>query len=195
MPVPVPVDVNGNIIEDAPLAKFLFNDTRSAWLWLSLRIWLASAWLDSAAHKIGNPAWTETGAALQGFWTSIVQIPAEGRPPITYDWYRTFIQFLLDSEAYTWFGPLVAYGERIVGILLLLGVFTGLAAFAGAFMNWNFMLAGSASTNPMLFVVAVGLLLAWKVSGYFGLDYYLLPRLGTPWLRKKNAASEKKASA
>jgi thiosulfate dehydrogenase [quinone] large subunit len=68
-----------------------------------------------------------------------------------------------------------------VGIALILGAFTGIAAFLGAFMNWNFMMAGSASTNPMLFVIAIGLILAWKVAGYIGLDYFLLPWLGTPW--------------
>ena len=37
-------------------------------------------------------------------------------------------------------------------------------------MNMSFMLAGSASTNPVLFTLAVGLILAWKVAGYYGLD-------------------------
>lgn len=177
--------IKGEVIEDAPIAKTLFNDTRMAWLWLILRVWLAAKWIDAASHKIDNPAWVETGDALKGFWSGIVQIPAEGRPPISFDWYRSFIQFMLDSEAYTWFSPLVVYGEYVVGIALLLGVFTGIAAFFGAFMNWNFMMAGSASSNPMLFVVAIGLLLAWKISGYYGLDYFLLRRIGTPWRTKK----------
>jgi thiosulfate dehydrogenase [quinone] large subunit len=62
-----------------------------------------------------------------------------------------------------------------------LGAFTGIAAFFGGFMNWNFMMAGSASTNPLLFAVAVFLILAWKTAGYYGLDRVLLPMLGTPW--------------
>jgi hypothetical protein len=33
----------------------------------------------------------------------------------------------------------------------------------------------------MLFAIAVGLILAWKVSGYIGADYFLLRWLGTPW--------------
>jgi thiosulfate dehydrogenase [quinone] large subunit len=122
-----------------------------------------------------------TGEALQGFWQRIVQIPETGRPPITYEWYRGFIQMMLDAQAYTWFAKVVAYGELLVGIALIVGAFTGIAAFFGGFMNFNFMLAGSASTNPMLFVIAVLLILAWKVSGYLGADYFLLRRLGTPW--------------
>jgi thiosulfate dehydrogenase [quinone] large subunit len=57
----------------------------------------------------------------------------------------------------------------------------GVAAFFGAFMNMSFLLAGSASSNPIMFTLAVGLMLAWKVAGYYGVDRYLLPRLGTPW--------------
>ena len=85
------------------------------------------------------------------------------------------------SDLYTWFAKIISYGELLVGIALILGAFTGIAAFFGGLMNWNFMMAGSASTNPMLFLIAVGLILAWKVAGYVGADYFLLRYLGTPW--------------
>ena len=48
-------------------------------------------------------------------------------------------------------------------------------------LNMSFLLAGSASVNPIMFAFAVGLILAWKVAGYYGLDRYLLPLLGVPW--------------
>jgi thiosulfate dehydrogenase [quinone] large subunit len=171
----------GSIIQNPPLVQKLLNDKRSAWLWLLPRLWLGYKWIDAALHKVGNPAWVSGGEALKGYWLGAVAIPEAGRPAIAFDWYRSFIQILLDAQAYTWFAKLVAYGELLVGIALLLGAFTGIAAFFGALMNWNFMLAGSASTNPVLFIVAVGLILAWKVSGYIGADYILLPWIGTPW--------------
>ena len=62
-----------------------------------------------------------------------------------------------------------------------MGAFTGIAAFFGAFMNMSFLLAGSASSNPVMFTAAIGVMLAWKVAGYYGVDRYLLPVLGTPW--------------
>lgn len=169
------------IVKDPAIAQKLFNSTYAAWLWLPFRIWLGYKWIDAALHKINNPAWVVTGDALKGFWMGAIQIPAEGRPPISFDWYRAFIQMLLDAEAYTWFAKLVSYGELLIGIALILGIFTGIAAFFGAFMNWNFMMAGAASTNPVLFTIAIGLVLAWKVSGLIGGDYVLLPLLGTPW--------------
>jgi len=171
----------GEVVQEPPFVQKLFGDTRASLLWLPLRIWLGYQWVDAALHKVNNPAWVQTGEALKGFWVNAVKIPEQGRPPISFDWYRGFIQMLLDAQAYTWFAKLVAYGELLIGIALIIGAFTGIAAFFGGFMNWNFMMAGSASTNPLLFTVAVLLILAWKVSGYLGADYVLLRWLGTPW--------------
>jgi thiosulfate dehydrogenase [quinone] large subunit len=76
---------------------------------------------------------------------------------------------------------LVAVGETLVGIALIVGLFTGIAAFFGSFMNVNYLLAGAVSTNPILFVIATWLVLAWKTAGWWGLDRWVLPLLGTPW--------------
>jgi thiosulfate dehydrogenase [quinone] large subunit len=178
----------GMVVQDHPIVQKLLNDPRAGWLWFALRIWLGWQWVVAGEHKIVDPKWVQTGEALRGFWMKAVAIPeAPARPAIAFDWYRSFIQTMLDAEAYTWFGRLVAYGEVLVGIALILGAFTGIAAFFGAMMNWNFMMAGSASTNPLLFAIAVGLILAWKVAGYIGADYYLLRLIGTPWQRTLSA--------
>lgn len=173
---------SGNVIvSDPPFIADLFGNTRWSWLWLLLRLYLAYSWLESGWGKVGNPAW-RSGASLKGFWERAVAIPdAPGRPAIAFDWYRTFIQSLLNSGSYTWFSTVVMISELLVGILILLGAFVGIAAFLGAFMNWNFMMAGTASINPMLFVVSILLILAWKTAGWLGLDRFLLPALGTPW--------------
>lgn len=160
-----------SVIQGPSLFQQLFTDRRAAWLWLPLRIWLGYQWIEAGAHKIGEPAWTQTGLALKGYWTNAVSIPESGNPPIAFDWYRSFIQTMLDANVYTWFAKLVAYGELLVGIALIIGAFVGVAAFFGAAMNWNYMMAGSASTNPLLFVLALALLLAWRVAGYVGVDF------------------------
>lgn len=171
----------GQVVAEPRFVETLLSDPRAGWLWLVLRVWLGWQWIDASQHKIFDPKWVQTGEALKGYWMNAVSIPETGRPPISFEWYRAFIQSLLDAQAWTWFAPLVAYGELLIGIALILGAFTGIVAFFGGFMNWNFMMAGSASSNPMLFAIAVGLILAWKVSGYVGLDYFLLRWIGTPW--------------
>lgn len=170
------------VITDPPIVDSLFGSTRWSWLWLLARLYIGYTWLTSGLGKIGNPAWMQTGEALKGFWTNAVRIPdAPARPAIAFDWYRQFIQSMLDANAYTWFAKLVPIAEITVGILLLLGAFVGIAAFMGAFMNWNFMMAGTASINPLMFVITILLILAWKNAGWIGLDRWLLPLFGTPW--------------
>jgi thiosulfate dehydrogenase [quinone] large subunit len=171
----------GEVVQDPPFVTKFLSDPRAGWLFLPLRIWLGYQWITASLHKISSPDWVVTGNALKGFWAGAVAIPATGHPAITFDWYRSFLQFLLDTQSYTWFAKLVAYGEFLIGIGLILGAFTGIAAFFGGLMNWNFMMAGSASTNPLLFVCAVALILGWKVAGTFGADHFLLRWIGTPW--------------
>ena len=168
-------------IEGPAFAQFLFSNSRAGLFWLPIRLFVGFSWLEAGWHKFTDPEWTQGGAALRAYWERAAAIPEQGRPPITYEWYRDFINFLLNGNHETWFAWVVTLGELAIGIGLILGVLTGVAAFFGAFMNMSFLLAGSASTNPVMFTLAVGLMLAWKVAGYYGVDRYILPRLGTPW--------------
>ena len=168
-------------LQDPPLARFLFSDTRAAWFWLVVRLWLGWQWLEAGLHKVTEPGWVQTGESARGFWERAVAIPEVGRPAISFDWYRSLLQMLIDNDAERYLGPAIAYGEVLIGIGLIVGAFTGIAAFFGALLNWNFMMAGTASTNPLLLILAIGLIMAWKVAGYLGADYVLLRFLGTPW--------------
>lgn len=168
-------------IEGPGFARYLFGNSRAGLFWLPIRLFVGFAWLESGWGKLNNPEWTEAGTALRAYWERAVEIPEQGRPPISFEWYRDFLNVLLANNAEEWFRWVVMFGEIAVGVALIVGALTGVAAFFGAFMNMSFLLAGSASTNPIMFTFAVGLILAWKVAGYYGLDRYLLPMLGTPW--------------
>ena len=169
------VTTKGEILQDPPFVQFLLNDPRAGLVWFFRRIWLGWQWAYGAWQRLQDPAWTTTGEAMKQFWQQMVAVPD------TPGWYRAIMQALLNAEAWSWFGKLVLYGELIVGIALILGLFTGVAAFIGAFISWNFIMSGSISANPIMFLIAVGLIMAWKVSGYVGFDFILLPWLGTPW--------------
>ena len=175
----------GQTLETPSFINMLFNDKRFSVLWLVVRVWLGWQWIEASLHKLSSPDWMQTGNALKGFWMGAVQIPAEGRPAIAYDWYRNFLQSMLDIQAYTWFAKVVAVSEFLFGVLLIAGIFIGATAFFSGFMNWNFIMAGSASVNGVFFALAVLLVLAWKIGGYIGADYFLLPRAADLWVKEK----------
>jgi thiosulfate dehydrogenase (quinone) large subunit len=174
---------SGVHVEDPPLAKLLFSSTKMAWFWLVVRLYVGYEWLEAGLHKVEDPAWAfGNGSAILGFWQRAVAVPAPpAKPAITFDWFRGFLQVLIDSGSHTWFGGLIAYGEVLVGVGLIVGGLVGIAAFFGAVMNMSFLLAGTTSSNPLMFFLAIGLMLAWKIAGYYGADRVLLPMLGTPW--------------
>src|SRR5262245_33195222 len=182
-------------IEGPGFARFLFNNRAAGLFWLPIRLFVGVSFLNAGLHKLGDPGWTQGGTSLLAYWNRAVAIPDQGSPPITYDWYRDFIQGLINIHAEPWFAWLVLLGEIAIGLGLIFGVLTGIAAFFGCLMNMSFMLAGSASTNPILFTFGIGLMLAWKVAGYYGIDRYLLPMLGTPWQAWKGFDREKPPEA
>jgi thiosulfate dehydrogenase [quinone] large subunit len=171
-------------VEETSLGHFLFKDPRSGVLWLPARIFLGWEWLDAGLHKIQDPKWMSTGEALRSYWERAVTVPEPpARPSISYDWWRSFLQGMLDTNSHTWFGPLIAIGETLVGIGLIVGALVGIAAFFGIMMNVSFLLSGSTSSNPIMLLLGIAIILAWKVAGWIGLDRWLLPALGTPWQR------------
>lgn len=168
-------------LSDPPVAESLFDEVRWSWIWLILRLYLGWIWLTAGLRKLGNPAWTgeNAGAALTGFVQGALE-RTEGANPDVQGWYAWFLQNIVLPNAAFW-GYLVTIGEILVGIALIVGIFTGIAAFFGSLMNFSYLLAGAVSTNPILLAIAILLILAWKTAGWWGLDRWVLPALGTPW--------------
>ena len=171
------------VIPENPVSAFLFNDTRSALIWLVIRLYLGYQWLNAGWHKVTNPAWVgaDAGKSVTGFVNGALAKAAEGKD-VT-GWYAAFLENVVLPNAKV-FSYMVAFGEVLVGLGLILGLLTGIAAFFGSFMNVVFLFAGTISTNPLLFILATWLVLAWKVAGWYGLDRWALPFLGTPWSRR-----------
>ncbi len=170
------------LVSDPPIAKFLFADTRSAPIWLALRVWIGLDWFYAGYEKMTGGGWLDSnGKSLLGFWKGAAAVPATGKPAITYTWYRDFLNGLISSGSSSWFAWLIVFGEMAVGLGLIFGCLTAIAAFFGTLMNFSFMMAGSTSSNPMMFGLAVFVILAWKNAGWWGLDRIVLPAIGTPW--------------
>lgn len=169
------------IVEDPPLARFLFGDVRLSWIWLVLRLYVGYEWLTAGVAKLQNPVWvgSKAGVAITGFVNGALAKSAGDHPDVQ-PFYSWFLQHVVLPNAGIW-SYAVSIGETLVGIALILGIFTGIAAFFGSFMNVNYLLAGTVSTNPLLFVIATWLVLSWKTAGWIGLDRWVLRLVGTPW--------------
>ncbi len=170
-----------NQIPEPPLARFLFADTRLSLLWFLLRLYVSWQWLQAGYEKLTSSQWigAQAGTALQGFLLGALKKSGGAHPDVS-GWYAFFITHVALVHV-QFFSYLVTLGELFVGIALLLGIFTGITAFFGGFMNMNYLFAGTVSINPLLFLIELFLILAWRSAGWIGLDRYLLPLLGTPW--------------
>ena len=73
------------IFDEAPVAKMLFSDTRSSWLWLLVRVYVGWEWLIAGWAKVGSDAWTgaQAGAAITGFLNGALARPPGFTPMFT----------------------------------------------------------------------------------------------------------------
>lgn len=152
---------------------FLFLDKRSAILWFPIRIYVGWQWLSASWEKLTSSAWTgsSAGTAIQGFLNGSLAKATGAHPDVSLS-YAWFISNVVLPHA-VFFSYLVSFGELFVGIALILGLFTTVAASFGAFMNFNYLFAGTVSTNPWLLLLALLLIAGRKVSGWIGLDQFV----------------------
>ena len=161
-------------------ARWFFRSPAASWIWLAVRLYVGYQWITAGIEKFQSATWMN-GTEFTGFIHGAIA-GATGAHPSVQGWYASFLSHVA-LGAVGFFTYLVPIGEAMVGAFLILGLFTGLSAFAGSFMNLNYMLAGSASTNPILFVLAVFLMLAYRNAGLLGLDRWALP------IRRENLPS------
>ncbi|OUN00069.1 MAG: Crp/Fnr family transcriptional regulator [Paenibacillaceae bacterium ZCTH02-B3] len=138
-----------------------------------LRIYLGWLWLDAGWHKVVD------GFDASGYLRNAVANPVVDKATGE-ALYPNFVAFL-EHVALPNVGMinfLVAWGELLIGLGLILGVLTSAAAFFGLMLNFLFMFAGTVSSNPWMALIGVIVLAAGANAGKWGGDYFLLP-----WLR------------
>jgi thiosulfate dehydrogenase (quinone) large subunit len=172
-------------VPDPPLARFLFADRRMAPFWLIVRLYVGWQWLTAGWGKLtgAEAGWVgaKAGTGMAGFVAGALK-NSTGAHPSVQPYYAWFLQHFVQPYPGPW-AYAITFGEVLVGLGLIVGLFTGVAAFFAGLMSANYLLAGTLGTmavNPPLFVLATGLVLAWKVAGLIGLDSFALPLLGVP---------------
>ncbi len=152
-------------------------------VWTVLRVYVGWEWLTAGWGKItgpGSAVWVgdKAGVAMGGFLKGALA-KTSGAHPDVQAWYSWFIQNVVMPNAKA-FSYLIAFGEFLVGIGLIIGFLTIPALIAGSVMNLNYLLAGTVSTNPILLFLEIILLFVGTPVYYFGVD-----RLLSPWWRRR----------
>ena len=155
-------------LRDPRWARALFFSTWAAWLWLVVRLYMASVYLPSGWGKVTGGAWLfGDGKPILGL------VGGAASNPDTPAWYASFLDSVVIPNA-SLFATLVALGEVAVGLGLLVGLLTGFAAFGAIFLSSNFVLAGVLGSNPILIMLGTLLVVAWRNAGWIGLDRWFL---------------------
>ena len=152
--------------------NFAFFDKKSSIIWFFVRIYVGWQWLMAGWEKMGTSVWTgsQHGTALVGYLNGALTKSAGTMPDVSL-WYAWLITHIFIPIAPT-LSYIVTFGELAVGVALILGIFTGLAAGFGAFMNFNYLFAGTVSINPQLLLLELFLIKGRKIAGWIGFDRF-----------------------
>jgi thiosulfate dehydrogenase [quinone] large subunit len=144
-----------------------------------IRVWLGWSFLQAGWGKLtaANGAWigSNAGSSVTSFLNGAIK-NATGAHPAVHPWYASLAQNFFLPNA-TLFSYLVAFGETLVGIALIVGLLTRFAAFWGMVLNLAFLFGGSTSTNTEMVVAEVAIVSAGLYASYYGLDTFVLPYL------------------
>jgi thiosulfate dehydrogenase (quinone) large subunit len=168
---------DGSPARNFRFADWLYRSPAASLIWLAVRIWLGYEWMNAGYQKIWGSEkaafWFGGGAGVKGFATAGIAGSATGKGGASYGWWAGFLHnFVLPNAS--WIAKFIALGELAIGIALILGLFTGLAALCGLALNLVYMFTGSAGVNPAYAVLELPLILAWRNAGWIGLDHFAL---------------------
>ncbi len=164
-------------------AHWIFASRPAGWIWLIVRLWLGYEWLNAGTSKLfgaESTAFWKTGLGVKGYALGAIAASKGPHAQVSYGWWVAILRDVVVPN-YAFIAKVVTLAEILVGIALILGLFTGVAALAGLALNFTYVLSGTVSTNPVFIVLGALLILAWRNAGWYGLDGLLLPRIGTPW--------------
>jgi thiosulfate dehydrogenase (quinone) large subunit len=151
-------------------------------VWLAMRVWLGIMWIQAGWAKLfgaENPYFLHNnGAGVAGF-------AAHGTP--AYTWWGSFLHSFVVPNA-GWIGVLIAVAEFAIGVALVAGLFTRIAALGSLALLFTYVMSGTASVCAWYALFAIVILTMWRTSSWIGIDgliarYRQRPQHGQPDIR------------
>ncbi|HYW11637.1 MAG TPA: hypothetical protein VE871_06750 [Longimicrobium sp.] len=148
-----------------PALTWPFRSTLTSPVWLVLRLYLASVWLQFGVGKIRG-GWME-GDGLHGLLSAV----AAGATPAPFPFYARVAELLVATGMDRVLSVVIPLVEVGVGLAFLTGVLLVPAAIGATLLNVNLVLSGVATLrfDGRIIALQILLLLAWRVAGYLGL--------------------------
>jgi len=147
-----------------------------------LRLFLGWQWLTAGWGKISGGKFDASGF-INGAIKNM-----SGDHPAVQPWWGNFLKEVALPYV-DLFNVLVPWGEFLVGLGLILGIFTSFSILMGLIMNFSYMLSGTTSTNPQMVILGMFILVAGLNAGRIGLDRWFMPLLGK-WIDKKAGSKQ-----
>jgi thiosulfate dehydrogenase [quinone] large subunit len=161
---PVAYLSNPSEVQTPRVLQYLTHSKLMAIGWTAMRIWLGIMWIQAGVAKIWgaeNPAFMHNGGS------GVAGFAAHGAA--AYSWWGSFLHsFVVPNSG--WIGVVVAIAEFSIGVALVLGLFTPLAALGSLALLFTYVMSGTASVCAFYALFAVVILATWKTSSMFGID-------------------------
>jgi thiosulfate dehydrogenase [quinone] large subunit len=132
--------------------------------WLAMRVWLGAMWIEAGYEKIwGN----ESAGFMHNGGSGVKGFAAHGAA--AYTWWGSFLHsFVVPNSG--WIGILVSVAEFLIGLGLVAGCFTRLAALASLALLFTYVMSGTASVCAFYALFAVVILTMWRTASWIGVD-------------------------
>src|SRR6202044_1709639 len=132
--------------------------------WLAMRVWLGIMWIQAGWAKLFG---AENAAFLHHNGAGGAGFAAHGAP--AYTWWGSFLHSFVVPNA-GWIGVLVAVAEFTIGVALVAGLFTRIAALGSLALLFTYVMSGTASVCAFYALFAIVILTMWRTSGWIGID-------------------------
>jgi thiosulfate dehydrogenase (quinone) large subunit len=133
-------------------------------VWLAMRVWLGIMWIQAGAAKLFG---AESAAFLHNNGAGVAGFAAHGTP--AYSWWGSFLHGFVVPNA-GWIGVVVAVSEFAIGVALVAGLFTRVAALGSLALLFTYVMSGTASVCAFYALIAIVILTMWRTSSWIGMD-------------------------
>ena len=144
--------------------QWLARSKVMAVVWTAMRVWLGVMWIQAGAAKLWG---AENSAFLHHDGAGVAGFAAHG--VAAYSWWASFLHGFVVPNA-GWIGVFIAVAEFAIGIALVAGFLTPVAALGSLALLFTYVMSGTASVCAFYALFSIVILATWRTSSWLGVD-------------------------